>query len=117
MVGEHFKGREFADENITILTVNPERTFLEKIFLLHEAFQGQLEKTKIERKSRHLYDLEKLMDTDFAKAALKDKELYHTIVEHRRTLTAIRGMNYDNHIPEKINPVPPDEIMGEWEKD
>jgi len=117
MVGDHFKGRPFADENITIPTVNPERTFLEKIFLLHEAFQGQLEKTKIERKSRHLYDLEKLMDTDFAKAALNNKELYQTIVEHRRTLTPIRGIDYANHTPDKINPIPPDEIIGEWEKD
>lgn len=117
LVGKHFAGRPFADENINIPSVNPERTFLEKIFLLHETFQVPSEKTKIERKSRHLYDLEKLMDTDFAVTALNDKELYQTIVEHRRTLTAIRGIDYTNHTPDKINPIPPDEIIGEWEKD
>lgn len=117
MVGEHYAGREFADLHIAVPTVNPERTFLEKIFLLHETFQIPNERTKIERKSRHLYDLEKLMDTDFAVTALSNKELYQTIVEHRRTLTAIRGIDYANHTPDKINPIPPDEIIGEWEKD
>ena len=117
MVGEHFKGREFADENIVIPTVSPERTFLEKIFLLHEEFQLPSEKTKVERRSRHLYDLEKLMDTDFAKAALSKKELYQTIVAHRRTITPLRGIDYANHTPDKINPIPPDAIIGEWEKD
>ena len=57
------------------------------------------------------------MDTDFAKSALNDRVLYQTIVEHRRKLNAIREVNYDNHIPAKINPIPPDEIIGEWEKD
>jgi len=116
-VGEHFKGRPFADELITIPTVRPERTFLEKIFLLHEEFQHPLKKIQVGRKSRHLYDLEKLMDTGFAKAALADKELYQTIVEHRRTITPLRGIDYSNHTPDKINPIPPDSIIGAWEKD
>lgn len=117
MVGERFKGREFADGNIIIPTVNPQRTFLEKVFLLHEEFQLPTEKIKIERKSRHLYDLEKLMDTDYAIAAMKNKELYDTIVEHRKKLTPLRGIDYANHTPDKINPIPPDAIIGEWEKD
>ena len=116
-VGEQFKGRPFADEPISIPTVRPERTFLEKIFLLHEEFQQDVEKIKVERKSRHLYDLGKLMDTGYAKTALEDIELYQTIVKHRRTITPLRGINYANHTPDKINPVPPDSIIGEWEKD
>jgi predicted nucleotidyltransferase component of viral defense system len=117
MVGEIFAGREFADSNIIIPSVNPQRTFLEKVFLLHEEFQLPIEKIKIERKSRHLYDLEKLMDTEYAVAALKNKELYDTIVEHRKKLTALRGIDYANHTPDKINPIPPDAIIGAWKKD
>lgn len=117
MVGEQFKGRTFADENIIIPTVNPERTFLEKIFLLHETFQTETDSSKTERKSRHFYDLEKLMDTPFATSALKDKVLYNTIVEHRMKLTPVRGIDYAYHTPDKINPIPPDAIISEWEKD
>ncbi|HLO81417.1 MAG TPA: nucleotidyl transferase AbiEii/AbiGii toxin family protein [Chitinophagaceae bacterium] len=117
MVGEKYKGQEFADENILIPSVNPQRTFLEKIFLLHEEFQLPAEKIRVERKSRHLYDLEKLMDTDYAIAALTNRELYDIIVEHRKKLTPLRGIDYANHTPDKINPIPPDAIIGAWEKD
>ena len=116
-VGEHFTGRNFADSNITIPTVNPERTFLEKIFLLHEEFQQPTEKVKVDRQSRHLYDLEKLMDTEFGIKALADKNLYQHIVQHRRTITPLRGIDYANHAPDKINPIPPDNIIKEWKKD
>ena len=117
LVGEQYEGRDFADENITIPTVNPERTFLEKIFLLHEWFQIVKEGLKVERRSRHLYDLEKLMDTEYAQKALNDIVLYDTIVEHRRKLTPERGLDYDNHIPSKINIIPPENIRADWEKD
>lgn len=115
--GEYFKGRSFADENITIPTVNPERTFLEKIFLLHEEFQKPAEKIRVDRLSRHLYDIEKMMDTQYCEKALSDKHLYYNIVEHRKTITPVRGIDYSNHSPDKINPVPPDKIMEEWKKD
>ena len=114
MIGEKYQGKAFADNNIVIPSVNPQRTFLEKIFLLHEEFQLPIEKIKVERKSRHLYDVEKLMDTEYATAALGNKALYQTIVEHRAKLTPLRGIDYANHTPDKINPIPPDAMMGEW---
>ena len=117
MVGEKYHGRVFADGNIVIPSVNPQRTFLEKVFLLHEEFQLPTEKIKVERKSRHLYDLEKLMDTEYAMAALANNALYRTIVEHRAKLTPLRGIDYALHTPDKINPIPPDSIIGAWEKD
>ena len=41
-------------------------TFLEKAFLLNEEFQ--IEKPRSRRMSRHLYDLEKLMDTNYGQS-------------------------------------------------
>lgn len=117
MVGEKYMERNFADKPINIPTVNPERTFLEKVFLLHEEFQKPVQQIKIERRSRHLYDLEKLMDTNIATNALQNKELYLTIVAHRKIMNTIRGIDYSNHIPISINPIPPIEMIGEWEKD
>ncbi len=117
IVGEHFIGKLFADKNITIPTVNPERTFLEKIFLLHEEFQKSADKIKVNRLSRHLYDIEKIMDTVFAKIALNDKDLYQHIVEHRKTITPLRGIDYTKHTPDKINLLPPDNLREIWKKD
>ena len=116
-VGEHYPDTAFTDSLINIPTVNPERTFLEKVFLLHEEFQKPLDKIRVDRLTRHLYDLEKLMDTEFAQKALTDSKLYQDIVAHRKLYTSIRGVDYDSHNPQKINPLPPAGIIDKWEKD
>ena len=55
---------------------------MEKAFLLNEEFQKPEPRSL--RMTRHLYDLERLMDTEFGKMALSDMEMYGKIVEHRR---------------------------------
>jgi len=117
LVSEYFSDKAFADSPINITTVNPERTLLEKIFLLHEEFQKPIDKVRTDRMSRHLYDIERLMSTDFLNIALSNKDLYQDIVNHRKTITAIRGIDYSKHQPNKINPIPPSEILGEWDAD
>ena len=117
IVAEYFGDRLFADIAISISTVNPERTFLEKIFLLHEEFQKPIAKIRTDRLTRHLYDIEKLMDTDFAQKALSDQKLFDDIVAHRKLFTPIRGIDYGNHTKDKINPIPPIEIIDNWRKD
>ena len=83
-VSETFAGMPFIGSPVIVPTVNPERTFLEKVFLLHEEYQRPLEKMRIERFSRHLYDIEKISQTPYLQKALSDKELYNTIVNHRK---------------------------------
>ncbi len=112
-----FPNQEFATEPFSISTVLPQRTFLEKVFLLHEEFSQDTTKIRIDRLSRHLYDLEKLMDTEHGKAAIKDTELYKGIVTHREKFNPLRGLDYSNHIPSKIKIIPPDTVIKEWEKD
>ncbi len=117
MVSSQFSDLPFADKEITIPVVSPKRTFLEKIFLLHEEFQKETKFIRVERMSRHLYDLEKLMDTSHGTDALNDLDLYNTIVSHRMHFNAIRGIDYSNHSPRSINIVPSDETVKNWEKD
>jgi predicted nucleotidyltransferase component of viral defense system len=117
IVGEVFKDQSFTTKSFNISTVLPQRTFLEKILLLHEKFSQANNKTGTERLSRHLYDLEKLMDTEYGESAFKVKDLFENIVNHRKKFNAIRGLDYSNHIKGKIRIIPPDEIIKEWEKD
>jgi predicted nucleotidyltransferase component of viral defense system len=116
-VSEVYTDNPFTDKQISIPVVNPERTFLEKIFLLHEEFQKPSDKIRVERLSRHLYDIEKLNQTEYAKIALQDAELYNTIVRHRSKFTAISGIDYSKHNPANISIVPPDTIIKKWEAD
>lgn len=117
LMAENFTGRPFADKPISVPTVNPERTFLEKIFLLHEEFQRPKAKMRVERLSRHLYDIEKLSHSEYAEKALSDAGLYQTIVDHRNLFTRISGVDYANHNPDKIRFIPPDELLDAWEAD
>ncbi len=112
-----FPGQAFSTKPFFISTVLPQKTFLEKIFLLHEEFSQSTEKIRIDRLSRHLYDLEKLMNTEHGKAAIRDTELYNDIVTHREKFNPLRGLDYSNHSPDKIKIIPPDAVIKEWEKD
>lgn len=117
LIDEHYPDRDFTLPYIQVPTVNPERTFLEKIFLLHEEFQRPPEKIRVDRLSRHLYDVVKLSKSEYADKALSDAELYTTIVEHRHKFTRVGGVNYNLHQPQNINPIPLPEYIKAWETD
>ncbi len=117
LVGEHYKGKPFADAPITVPSVNPERTFLEKLFLLHEEFQKPDDEIRVDRLSRHLYDVEMLMRTEYAEIALANKELYNDIIEHRSIYTKISNIDYNGHQHKTLNPLPPDTVIENWRKD
>lgn len=117
LVDTHYPDTDFWQQASSIPTVNPERTFLEKIFLLHEEFSKPVEKIRVERLSRHLYDVHQLSKTNFAKIALSDKELYETIVKHRFKFTKVANIDYKLHEPKTINPIPSLKIIDAWKSD
>ncbi len=98
-------------------TVRPEKTFLEKIFLLHEEFKKEIGKIRTDRLSRHLYDLEKMMDTVYGNNAINDVSLYRSIVEHREIYNKLSYLEYPIHSPQGITIIPPVEVMNAWEND
>jgi len=114
---ENYPTAPFIEESINIPTVDPERTLLEKIFLLHEEFQRPAEKARVERMSRHLYDIYKLSKSSFAQKVLSNKELYSEIVNHRLLYTKLGGVDYTLHNPKTINPIPPQKLMTTWKND
>ncbi len=117
LIAQNFTTSTFADKPITVPIVNPERTFLEKIFLLHEEFQRPDEKIRVERLSRHLYDIEKLSKTEYAKTALQNANLYQTIVSHRKQYAQFAGVDFEKHRPSNINFIPPIKLLPLWEAD
>ena len=100
VLDEAFPDTPFAEKPFELNAVVPERTFWEKICLLHEEFAKPQELIRTERMSRHLYDLEKIMNTLVAEKALKDKELYDSIIEHRRIFIGLKGFIIQ-HLPRK----------------
>lgn len=97
-----------------IPTVLPIRTFLEKAFLLNEEYQKKNPRTQ--RMSRHLYDLEKLMDA-YADDALADEELYDEIIAHRQKFYHIGSVDYTKDQKANIIIWPAGSLVTEYEKD
>lgn len=94
--------------------VLPIRTFLEKAFLLNEEYQKTSPRT--ERMSRHLYDLEKMMDK-YADAALADKELYDAVIAHRKKFYHIGKVDYSRDERQNMTIWPNEELEKEYGKD
>lgn len=107
----------FAEPKFNVRTVLPERTFLEKIFLLHEEFAKDKALIKIERMSRHMYDIGQMLKTPIAESAIRNKQLYRQVVEHRRTFIGLRGFDYDSLYPNTLNFIPPTSIIEQWKAD
>lgn len=114
---EFYSESSFAGVPISVPTAIPERTFLEKIFLLHEEFHRSHNKIRVDRLSRHLYDVYRLVKSEFALKAINNRKLYETIVKHRYQNTRIGGIDYNLHQPQTINPLPIPEFIDKWKAD
>jgi len=117
VVDECFPQIETLVSNPTITTAAPQKTFIEKAFLLHELFSVGCDRLIANRRSRHLYDLERMMDKDFAINAIKDNELCGAIQHHRSVYTPVSGVDYSNDFRKNITLVPPENIIKDWERD
>lgn len=102
---------------VDVTTAAPQKTFLEKAFLLHELFSVDHETLPANRRSRHLYDLNRMMDKDFALTAIHDDALWESIRHHREMFTSIAGVDYSGDIRNRIRLVPPEKFMVDWQKD
>lgn len=103
------------DDAFVMNTVLPTRTFLEKAFLLNEEYQRDYPRSF--RMSRHLYDLERIMDTEYGLSALSDMALYRAIVQHRREYYCLKYVDYDTNNPDRIMICPPDSLLPDWRAD
>lgn len=102
---------------VDVFTAVPAKTFLEKAFLLHEMFSVPGHGMKAERKSRHLYDLYMMMHEDFAKAAVKDNQLWESIRHHREIYTSVRDVDYSPEVRHRMQLVPREDIIDVWRSD
>lgn len=100
-----------------VVTAVPDKTMVEKMFLLHELFSVEGHGMKAERKSRHLYDLYKMMDKPFAEEALRNDALWASIRHHREIFTSVSGIDYTSDMRERMVLVPRVDIIESWKRD
>ena len=117
IISQAFPNATFAEKPFPISAVSPKRTFLEKACLLHEEFSKSTIDIRHNRMSRHIYDLEKLMDTEIAKEAIEDIDLYRSVIEHRKKFVGLMNFDYSTLLPQAISFVPPTSILPKWKED
>lgn len=116
-IDDVFTNAPFAEPKFDVRAVVPERTFLEKVFLLHEEFSKPSGMIRTERMSRHLYDIVQMMDTPIVERALLDENLYKTVIDHRRMFIGLKGFDYSTLLPQTLSIVPQGEIREQWKED
>lgn len=115
---ETFPNAAYTESPFTVNAADPEKTFLEKMFLLHEKFKRIPEDTAMaERHSRHLYDLIQMKRKGIVNKVITDPDLYKTVVEHRRNWIRLKDMEYDNHYPASLSFIPPAYVMQKYKDD
>ena len=113
-----FPNDAYSEEPFEVTAVEAHRTFMEKMFLLHEEFQKKdIDKIKKDRMSRHIYDLVRMMDAEPGKKALEDEELYTTIIRHRSNYNKMPQVDYATHEKAIISFIPPVGVMYAYEND
>ncbi len=105
---------EDAGSKFSCPTILPIRTFIEKALLLNEEYQKHSPRS--ERMTRHLYDLEKMMDK-YAIEALSYENLYETLIEHRKRFYHVGAVDYTLDRRENIKICPPNELSKDYQDD
>ncbi len=118
ILSEAFPNKAYEEIPFDVIAVEPRKTLLEKAFLLHEKFLNlNPGKIKIERLSRHLYDLVKMMDTEAGIKALKDPGFYKMLLEHRKNYIRLGGVDYNTLHYSTLSFIPPDAVIEMFRQD
>ena len=115
IVSEHLPVMDIAP--VPVVTAVAGKTMVEKMFLLHEMFSIEGHGMRAERKSRHLYDLYKMMGHAFAEEAIADDALWESIRHHREIYTSVSGMDYTPDVRDRLVLVPREDIIDAWRTD
>ena len=109
--------RLFEQPSTEVLTVLPERTFWEKVTILHrEAFRPE-DRPFPSRYSRHYYDLYKMMQTPVKDNALSNNDLLERVVKFKDKFYRCPWARYDLAKRGTMKLLPPDYNMAKLRSD
>ena len=109
--------KNMAMPDFYVSAIQPKRTFIEKVCLLHEEFNKSHGEIRSARMSRHLYDLYMMCGKGIDVEALGDEELFKGIIRHRFIYNRVDGVDYNTETPGHFAIIPPGENLRLWEKD
>lgn len=107
----------FDAPSCAVRSLLPERTFWEKVMLLHEETFRPPHKPRRVRMARHYYDVWRLIKAGVAKRAVDDIALFERVAAHRKVYFRHSWVDYATLRRGMIRMLPPPEQLEEWRRD
>lgn len=101
----------------TVRAISAERTFLEKVTILHALAHRGIARSRPFRQSRHFYDVYRLWKSGFGRRAAEDGALLTDVVEHKCIFYRDPRAHYDLALRGGLRLVPPSDVMGALRSD
>lgn len=108
---------QFEVPTCEVRTLSAERTFWEKVTLLHAESHRPAGTSAGDRLSRHYYDVAKLHQSPIGSRALADGELLKQVIQHKQLFFRSGWTSYDTATHGSFRLVPPKERLTALEAD
>lgn len=107
----------FSQKETSVLTVDVERTFWEKLTILHKIANFPEGKTLPARYARHLYDVYNLGNSWVKESAFKRKELLEKDVAFKQKFYYAKGAHYETATLSSIELLPRKTVLNALQED
>lgn len=107
----------FTKPQCPVVCLEAERTFWEKVTLLHAYCHLPPERPLPPRLGRHMYDMHCLANHLVGERALTDLGLLARVVEHKQRFFSAAWTRYETACPGSLRLVPDEARIGEWRRD
>ena len=107
----------FERRQATVRTLAAERTFWEKVTLLHAEHHRPAEKPIGERLFRHYYDVARLYQGEIGQQAVAQTDLLESVVRHKSLFFHSGWAHYRTAVPGSIRLLPTKGRIGEMRRD
>lgn len=116
LLSNYFPNDIYGEESFEVTAIQPSRTFIEKILLLHEEYNREDEsKMRTYRMSRHYYDLYRI-NREYS-STLSDIAFIEDIIEHRKLYSRLRHFDYSTLCIGQISIIPAERILTKLKSD
>lgn len=112
----YFPNDIYGEKAFHVNTIQPNRTLIEKILLLHEEYNREDEtKMRTYRMSRHYYDMHRIY-SEYSNT-LADIQFIEDIIEHRKSYSRLRHFDYSTFCIGLISIIPSEAILMKLKSD
>ncbi|MEX0999543.1 MAG: nucleotidyl transferase AbiEii/AbiGii toxin family protein [Thermodesulfobacteriota bacterium] len=108
---------QFEQSEVEVVAITAERTFWEKVTILHAEAHRPEHSTQPIRYSRHYYDVFKMLNTEYESKALANLDLLNDVVLFKKQFYHRGWANYDSAVPKTMKLVSRKSKIASLEKD